>query len=140
MLMLPPAERRYVWSPVWAVDGGDPSGEPDVVGFPTALEGMGCEDCRFDMVVSHVEVLARWSDMARELVEGSERGDRRREELARVLVFFAGDLGRAVSSDGVLGDDDAELAGMAMAAIAEATVAASLLLSQSFSKQLASTL
>lgn len=136
MLMLPPEGERYAWSPVWAHDVGDLSGRPGVVSLPAALEAMFCEDCREDMVVSHVEVLAMWTGLGRALFEGSDRDDCRREELARVLVLFAGDLGRAVVPGGVVGV--AESAGMAMAAIAEATGVASLLLARSFSEQMAS--
>lgn len=134
--MLPPEGQWYAWSPMWAHDVGDPGGRPGVVSLPAALEAMGCGDCREDMVVSHVEVLGMWTDLGRELFESTDRGDLRREELARVLVLFAGDLGRVVVPGGVM--VDAESAGMALAAIAATMMAASSLLARSSSEQMAS--
>lgn len=136
--MLPPPERCYEWSPVWV---SDVEGSGDVVALPRVLEETGCEDCREDMVVSHVEVLGQWTELAEGLlVETAKRPDPRRDDMARVLMFFASDLGRALLEDGIGAKLDDEVVMMAMTAITEAVVAASTCASQSFSKQLASTL
>lgn len=139
-LMLPPVERRYVWSPVWArerVDGG----EQVVVGLARVLEDVACEHCREDMVLSHIEVLSQWTELAADLLEDiAGRSDPRRDGIGRVLVFFAGDLGGAVVGEGVAGDLDEDVVVMAMTAVTEAMVVASSCLALSFSKQLASTL
>jgi len=136
-LMLPPDEQRYAWSPVWVRDPFD--GESTVISLPHVLEGTRCEDCREDMVVSHVEVLGRWTELARDLLEETaRRPDPRRDDLGRVLVFFAGDLSQALSWEGI--DLDEDVVAMAMEAIAEAVKTASLCFAQSFSGQLASTL
>lgn len=136
-LMLPPPERRYEWSRVWVADRED-SG--DVVALARVLEETDCVECREDMVVSHVEVLSQWAELAKGLLaETAKRPDPRRDDMARVLMFFAADLGRALLEDSIGAKLDDEVAVTAMTAITEA-VAASTCASQSFSKQLASTL
>lgn len=112
-----------------------------MVSLPRVLEEVGCEDCQEDMVLSHVEVLSQWTELARELIEQTAgQADPRRDGMARVLVFFAGDLGRAVVPDGVAAELDEYVVGMAMEAVTEAVVVASVCSAQSFSRQLASTL
>jgi hypothetical protein len=136
-LMLPPDEQRYSWSPVWVRDPGNRNST--VISLPHVLEGTSCDDCREDMMVSHVEVLSRWTGLARDLLEQTHRQpDPRRDDMGRVLVFFAGDLGQALSWDGIDLDEDA--VAMAMEAISEAVKTASVCFAQSFSRQLASTL
>lgn len=54
-LMLPPEEQRYSWSPVWVRSPLDHVST--VISLPHVLEGTRCEDCRKDMVFSHIEVL-----------------------------------------------------------------------------------
>jgi hypothetical protein len=136
-LMLPPDEQRYAWSPVWVRD--PLSGGSTVISLPHVLEGTGCGDCREDMVVSHVEVLGQWTELARELLEQTRhQPDPRRDDLGRVLVFFAGDLAQALSWDGI--DLDEDVVAMAVEEISEAVKTASVCFAQSFSRQLASTL
>lgn len=137
VLMLPPDEQRYAWSPVWV--RGRLDGESTVISLPHVLEGTRCEDCREDMVVSHIEVLGQWTELARDLLEQTRRqADPRRDDMGRVLAFFAGDLGQALSWEGIGLDEDVVV--MAMEAICEAVKTASLCFAQSFSRQLASTL
>lgn len=78
--------------------------------------------------------------MAELLAETGKRPDPRRDDMARVLVFFAADLGRTLLGEGIVEKLDGEVVLMAMTAVTEAVVAASTCASQSFSKQLASTL
>ncbi len=138
--MVPPADRRYLWSPVWARVLEDPKCEPEVISLSEALGEVVCEDCREDLVVSHVEVLGQWTMLARELLAKTARKpDPRRDEVARVLVFFAGDLGRALTPGGIITELDPDLVLLAMEAISEAVVVVSSCFAHAFSKQLAST-
>jgi hypothetical protein len=136
-LMLLPEEQRYSWSPVWVRGLLDHAST--VISLPHVLEGTRCEDCREDMVLSHIEVLGQCTELARDLLaETRDRPDPRRDDLGRVLVFFGGDLAQALSWQGIDIDDD--VVAMASEAIAEAVKTASICFAQSFSRQLASTL
>jgi hypothetical protein len=137
--MFPPEERRCVWSPVWVRDPADRKlPEPEVVALPEALEAMPCQSCRGDMVLSHVEVLAQWTELARDLLEETAGDDPPRDEIGHVLVFFAAQLARAIEAGLVAGPGcEPQLFVMAMAAVTDAMVVASSCLAQSFSKQLA---
>ena len=136
-LMLPPEDERYSLSPVWV--RGPLGGESTVISLPRVLEGTRCEDCREEMVVSHIEVLSQRTELAKDLLEGTvQQPDSGRDDMGRVLVLFAGDLGHALCWEGI--DLDEDVVAMAMEAITEAVRTALVCLAQSFSRQLASTL
>jgi hypothetical protein len=140
-LMLPPEERRYVWSPVWVRDQADRKlPDPEVVALPAALEAMRCQSCRGDMVLSHVEVLAEWTELARDLLHGTVGDDPRRDDIGHVLVFFAAQLAKAIEAGlGAGSGCEPQLFVMAMAAVTDAMVVSSSCFAQSFSKRLALT-
>jgi hypothetical protein len=92
-LMLPPDEQRYAWSPVWVRDPANPNST--VISLPHVLEATGCDDCRADMVVSHVEVLGQRTELAKDLLGQTRRQpDPRRDDLGRCWCSLPGTSAR----------------------------------------------
>jgi hypothetical protein len=139
-LMVPPEDERFARSPVWVRDRGRGEvGGLTPVRLAAALAGTGRRVRRGEMVAEHVGALVEWTELAGTLLDESVPDDRRREEMGMALVFFAGDLGRALGPGGAGEEADPELCLLAVAAITGAMVVAADCLERSFSRQLVST-
>jgi hypothetical protein len=138
--MLPPEGQQFGWSPVWVRDPeNDEESTPTPLRLADALGGTASVARRCEMLAEHVDVLMEWTELAGELLDESSPDDVRREEIGLALVFFAGDLGRALVPGGAGEEAEPGLCFLSVAAITGAMVVASDCLERSFSRQLVST-